>query len=370
MSSPLRQGSKKKVVPAAVASALLPLLVLAALAVRPQAGTAQGLVELGADANISGNSATSIGTLDGCIGVSTGDTFDLDIFVSNVDELVAWELYLKFDPNVLEVMNADMNMFLASNPRSSLTVLSVPLSGGRYFLGAADTKDPESGSGVLARVTMKAKAPGTSEAKFLYQDFDGDGDLDFGPRLTGVGGIAIGDSTGDGVYDDPAPKDALVAVDESCSNVPPASTTPPAAPGGQVSPADTPPDGSTPPGLGQDARNELVRVFGVEPDDETEPSTDVPEGDSGSEGDEGSGTSAGSEDSAEPAVLAGEREPLPSGAGDADGGAGDTTVEATPNSSGDGLPWLTIGAIIAGALVVAAGTSVFLVARSGGRFGR
>lgn len=354
--------------------ALCLILTFAFTMLQHGTGTAQEPVELGADTDISGNSSTSVGTVDNCISVSSGDTFNLDIFVSDVTELIHWELYLKLDPSIVEVTDADMRMFLNTNSQSSLKTQWIPYANGRHFLGAADLKGaPESGSGVLARLTLHAKAPGLSSAEFLYDDLDSDGDMDIGPRLTALGGIAVGDVTGDGVFDD-QPETALIAVDESCDTAPPAPTPPPSS-----TPSPTPPPGddTSPP-------DDVLPVPGdptFEPPTDTSAPTDdgsasegEPDGPSEAgptdENVEGSGTNGtgegngddDSEDAPAAAVLAGEGTPAPSG--------DSAQALSRDSSSGGGLPLWAIGLIAAAVLVAAAGTSVFLATRAEGRFTR
>jgi hypothetical protein len=322
-------------------------LALAALAVLLgvlQAGdaTAQELVELGADTNASGNTATSLGPHENCTSVATGETFPLDLYVSDVVDLVHWELYVKFEPSILEITDADPRMFLADNPRSSLTVQSIPLSGGRYFLGAVDTRGaPESGSGVLARLSVTAKAAGFSQLDIPSVDANHDGRIDLGPRLTGAGGVAVGDVTGDGVFDGPT-FHALIAVDRSCVEAP--------VPTPSLPPSPTPgADGGGPSG-------------GAGPSGDEDGVDDGGGSGPGSEPD-GSTVGPGDEDgSPEPAVLRGDKTPDVSSGGN--GSAGGQRGGRSP-SEGD-LPWWAIGFISAAVLVAGGGTSVYIARRFSG----
>lgn len=325
---------------AALTAFLAAALAATALALQNGNSAAQGPVLLGADTNVAGNTATTLGAADGCIEVSSGDTFDMDISVSDVSDLVGWELYLRFDPPIVDVIQADLWQFLASNPRSSLTVQSIPLSGGRHFLGAADMRGaPESGSGVLARVTLEASGAGVSSAEIFSSDFDGDGDMDFGPRLTAAGGIPVGDTTGDGVFDGHI-QHAIIAVDDRCEGQTPVVTLPPSQtpqPGG---------NGSNP-GL-ENPENELLRVFGVEPEQPTEGEQDSAEGVSSNADD--------SEDEPPPVVLRREATPGPGG-----------STYPRSSSGGGGFPLWGIGLIAAAVMVTGAGVSVYIAARAGGR---
>lgn len=363
---------------AAVIASLTIMFAVAALFLQPSDSTAQGPVQLGADADPIGNSETSVGTYDGCISVNTGDEFPFDIVISDVDKLVHWELYLKFDPSIIEVVDRDMHMFLDVNSYSSVKTEWASYADGREFLGAADLRDaPESGSGVLARLTLQALGPGLSTANIFSKDVDDDRDDDYGPRLTDADGNPVGDVTDDGIFDGPT-HHAVIAVDQSCDAATPTPTLPPSPTppsGGGTAPPDTSPSPD---------------VLAVAGDPTFEPTADD---DSASENDQDSALAGGSEDASE------------AGAGEEDNARADTDsaaeIEATSvavvraadgtsgssdpgdnsgpaaggnsspsSSSGGGLPLWIIACIAAAILVAAAATSAYLASRKGDRFGR
>jgi len=168
--------------------------------------------------------------------VSSGASFDIDIVVDDVEDLLAWEIYLEYDPTIVEIVERDVRLFQGANPGSSVYDVSeaLPDNAGLYRLAAADTGDPpspDSGSGVLARLTFKAIAPGVSTASLARRDLDGDGKPDQGPFLRNVDAVPIGDIDGDTLFDG-AGANAEIAVDAPC---PPGSAGPPPA-------ADTSPD--------------------------------------------------------------------------------------------------------------------------------
>ncbi len=209
------------------ASLLLAALVAAIslLAVTPRPAAADG-PSLAIDANPIGNEPKELGSLDSCFAVSTGDRFPVDVIIQDVEDLLAWELYFEYDPSIVEVTSASVDLFQAANPSSSVFDVSedVPDSDGLYRLGAADTADPpspDSGSGVLARLTLRALAPGESPLALSSRDLDGDGEPDLGPFLRDVDAEVIGDDSGDTFFDGPI-QDAIVVVDRPC---PPGSTT-------------------------------------------------------------------------------------------------------------------------------------------------
>jgi len=371
----------QKLIPVALLTLLAPLFILAMLLFPHGTGTAQAPVELGADTVPDGNTATSLGTRDACVSVGAGDTFEFDIIVSDIDDLIAWELYLRFDPSIIEVVDADTAMFLADNPLSRLITKSEPASDGQHFLGAADRSLlGASGSGVLARLTLHAKTDGLSPIDIPSIDFDDDGDMDKGPRLTASGGIPIGDMTGDRVFDGPT-YHALIAVGESCPIATPIPSPPP-SPTPQPGGGATPPNTSPPPA-------DVLPVPGdpaFEPPLDTPPPTDdgpesensedsTPEG--GPEGPseagpddeevEGSATDGSEEeDGSAVLVLAGERTPAPPESDD-DSAPAPAGGSSTSSSPGGGFPLWAVASIAAAVLVAAAGLSVYLAARAGGR---
>jgi hypothetical protein len=221
-----------------IAALLLSIVALAAPPVSvPAAG--QEPLAIGIDANAEGNGPLTLSTIDPRVSVCRGDVFDVDIFIRDVEELLAWEVYVGFDPAVLEVVGRDVEMFLAGNPGSSVLDVSgrVP-DPGLYQVAAADTSDPptpDSGSGVLFRLSLRALNSGTSDIELIVRDVDGDGLADLGPLLRNVDADVLGDTNGDSIFDGPI-ENAEVAVDTACEGVA-SGTTAPTSPDGGVSPA-------------------------------------------------------------------------------------------------------------------------------------
>lgn len=183
------------------------------------AALAQGSSSLAIDVDPSGNTATLLDTRQVCVEVSSGDTFDIDITVENVEDLSAWEAYLGFDNDVVHVVGRDVQMFLTSSPGANAFDLSASVphdSDTPYRVGAANIADPPegvSGSGVLARLTLEAVGPGVTELSIGLQQSDIGQPA--GPTLTDVNANQIADSDGDAFFDAPI-LGANVAVDESC----------------------------------------------------------------------------------------------------------------------------------------------------------
>jgi hypothetical protein len=212
--------------------------------------TAQEAVTIGVDVDPTGNTTTSLGPTDACISVSTGDAFQVDLFVTDVVELLAWETYFSYDMTVIKITDRDVMMFQAANPGSEVFDGSegLPDIDGWYRIAAADIAEPpapDSGSGVLARLTLEAIGSGVSPASLSPIDTNGDGTIELGPVLRDSQGRLMGDVDGDSFFDGPIAK-AQIAVDTACPGGSPVAS--PTAP--PVSPSQTPsasPTGETTP---------------------------------------------------------------------------------------------------------------------------
>ena len=170
---------------------------------------------IGVDADPTGNTATLLGERDTCIAVQEGDSFQVDVIVEDVEDLIAWEVYLSFDPSLIQVTDRDVHHFLDAVPNSSPFDLSesVPDDDGRYRVGAASIADPPvggSGSGVLARLSVKAMGPGVATLSVAPIQTDVG---KVAATLTAADGTQIGGS--DGFFNGPM-FDAEVAIGEPC----------------------------------------------------------------------------------------------------------------------------------------------------------
>ena len=168
----------------------------------------QGTTTIGVDADPTqspANTATSLGSIESCIAVATNDTFDIDIFITDVVDLMSWGMYLQYDGSVVNVTAVNVQMFQAANPSSDVfnASESTPDSDGTFYVSAAELGGDaeDSGSGVLARLTLRAVGPGFSPAELLSSMFK-DKNNEF-----------IGDTNGDGYFDGPV-FNAYVAVDQ------------------------------------------------------------------------------------------------------------------------------------------------------------
>ena len=120
------------------------------------------------------NQATSLGSIEASRTVTCGETFELDLFIQDVTDLLVWSVDLKYDPSVLRITGQDVQMFLAANAGSDVRDrslgdlgLAAGKGGGSYGVMGADVAEPaadvaDSGSGVLARLTLTAVGTGVS----------------------------------------------------------------------------------------------------------------------------------------------------------------------------------------------------------------
>jgi hypothetical protein len=160
---------------------------------------------MGIDVDPSGNTATSLGERDSCISANPGDTFEVDVFVDGVTNLVAWEAYMSFDPSVIHVVDRDIHLIMASTPQGNAFDLSesVPDADGRYRISAGIISDPPesvSGAGVLARLSLQAQQSGITALDLgLFETSAGF----VGPVFTDIDGGQIGDTDEDSFFDGP-----------------------------------------------------------------------------------------------------------------------------------------------------------------------
>lgn len=233
---------------------LLDLRLLAPAAIAA-ASIAVGLTAIGGPPLPRPAGALAAGiTVDGCIEVEAGETFEVNILVADVTNILAWDVLYSYNSKVVEVTDKDVRQILEALPNSNVFDLSdpVPNSVGNYRMGAADTGGTgaaESGSGILATLTLRAKSPGLSWSAVYRADVNGDGSIDIGPTLTALGGQHIGDTNGDSVFDGTI-SNGQIAVDQKCTK--PQPTAP--APAGVVvvEPEGTPTIQTTTPSVSSD----------------------------------------------------------------------------------------------------------------------
>ncbi len=179
-----------------------------------------GNTALAIDAVPSGNDAATLGEITGCAAAAAGDRFVLDVVVQDAEDLLGWEAAISFDPQVLRVVDRDVNFFLAANEGSSVVDASnrTPDESGLYQAAAVDTSDPaspDSGSGTLVRLTLEAVGEGTSSVSLDPVDLNNDDVADRGVLLRASDGAIIGDEDGDTFFDGPL-TGAEVRVGDDC----------------------------------------------------------------------------------------------------------------------------------------------------------
>jgi len=123
-----------------------------------------------------GNTAITLGTIDRCVEVSVGETFDIDVFVDAIPEdrdLAGFNYLLNYDASKLQVNAGNHEMLLASEPGSYVLDLSEavpkrcspPDTDGELFVVAVDmahVSEPGGSLGVLGRYQLEAVGSGTS----------------------------------------------------------------------------------------------------------------------------------------------------------------------------------------------------------------
>lgn len=155
--------------------------------------------------------------LEACRQVATGEDFTVDVFVAEVANLTAFDIWLKYDPAKLSVTGFDAKgtvgspKFLTADPDSQVYAFGAeyppPPQPHRYEVLAVDTYSPalnaaESGSGVLVRFNLHANAQGISPLSVNTKvDTDGDTKIDNGTYLQDAYSNRLGDTNGDGFFD-------------------------------------------------------------------------------------------------------------------------------------------------------------------------
>jgi len=164
----------------------------------------------GLDADATGNTATSLGPIDKCASLSVGQTREVDIWVQDVHDLLAWQSFLYFDSAIIRINTADPHFLLESPPGSTLYDASEdPPDSDGIFMPAVANIGPgpayASGDGVLMRVTVEALAAGYSPM------------FPTGNILLDSSGQAMGDTNGDNVFDGET-HGAILWVGSACPN--------------------------------------------------------------------------------------------------------------------------------------------------------
>lgn len=141
---------------------------------------------LAIDADPSGNTATSLGSIDSCISTTTGSDVTVDLIVDEVPSdhpIASYQIEILYDPEILDVTAVDNEQLLAAEGQyEGFEGLTDPLpdSDGNLTVSNLDlASEPitfdnmETGPGVISRITFSAKSAGTSSVtpNFNYPVF-------------------------------------------------------------------------------------------------------------------------------------------------------------------------------------------------------
>jgi hypothetical protein len=129
---------------------------------------------------------------------------------------------IDFDPDVLSLDSqaVDFNYLLAKDGGSAQFPIIEQENTGRWFIGAADGRFPDSGSGTLARLRFTALQKGTSTLSIAGHPSV------YAPLVESLSGTYLGDNDGD-TYWDSNLSSGKVAVGRSCGGATPIVTPPP-----------------------------------------------------------------------------------------------------------------------------------------------
>jgi hypothetical protein len=218
-------------------AAILALGVLAVHSAQAAPGQMLGFDMTPATSGVSASSS-GVSTTDTCVEVDQGESFYVDLFGTNLENLTHFELRVDFDPDVLafDSQAVDFNYLLAKDGGSAQFPVIEQENAGRWFIGAADGRFPDSGSGTLARLRFTALDKGTSTLSIAGHPSV------YAPLVESLSGSYLGDNDGD-TYWDSTLSSGKVAVGRSCSGATPIVTPPPTdAPATTPGPAAAPTD--------------------------------------------------------------------------------------------------------------------------------
>ncbi len=162
---------------AVVAVALLPLLLVAPhiLGSGGAVTSAAPDFSLEVDTDPAGNTGDSLGPTEACRQIGVDQSFEVDIVAKDAPPLFGVEASLLYDPAVLRITAIQVNsgLFLGKLADSSPTNFSdsTPDEDGDYRAAVADFRNTgPSGNGTVFRLTLQAKAEGTSPFQIATDD--------------------------------------------------------------------------------------------------------------------------------------------------------------------------------------------------------
>jgi hypothetical protein len=221
------------------------------------------MTAMSVDTDTLGNSATGVGAIEPCVEALAGSQVTFDITAQDIPPffnqgdadpandsggMTGYSFNLDYDPAAMSV-TAKTIMMLSATAGSNLFDAGEPLpdTDGVYQAGAVDlsTTTPESGAGVLERITVDIAA-GAATGQYNLNltspaHLDGSGAA-YIPDTTNIGAIAVGQVCGAIVTPSPTP------TNPPTPTPPPVTDTPTPSP----TPVPTPtPVGQTPTPVGQ-----------------------------------------------------------------------------------------------------------------------
>ena len=127
------------------------------------------------DTDPTGNTGDSLGPTEVCRQVSAGQSFDVDVVAKEAPPLFGVEVSLLYDPAVLRITAIQVNsgLFLGKLADSSIFNFSNPTpdEDGEFRAAAAEFRNAgPSGDGAVFRLTLQAKAEGTSPFRIATDD--------------------------------------------------------------------------------------------------------------------------------------------------------------------------------------------------------
>lgn len=208
-----------------------------------------GVNLLAVDVNTAGNTATSFGNIDTCAEIGSGASLNVDVVVDAIPEdrpLTAFQFQISYDPAIVRVTDVDHEFLLAADGFQPFAILTDPRpdSDGTFLVAINDvTTNPESGPGVLARITLTAVGAGVTNLSPINIDLRDDRNERMPPAVATAANVAVGQAC---PSEEPTPISTRPPAER-----PEQSPTP--APGGIIVPGATPgdlPDASATPAPG------------------------------------------------------------------------------------------------------------------------
>lgn len=179
-------------------------------------------ITVGVDADPTGNSATSLGTIDDCKEVAEGQSFDIDIYIQDVSDLGGFAFRLTYEPSILTVTARDPGFFLGPGGMEVGDLL--PDRDGNWYYGYAGSTD--SGSGVLMRVTLEAVGTGISPLLLQGVELSDPIGMPFQAEYTVGAFMAVGESCSEAPRPSPSPRETVTPVAPQLTPTPAATPTP------------------------------------------------------------------------------------------------------------------------------------------------